>query len=131
MLAENVASTLLRVGFWLPLAVCTYLAFTPSPPETMFRISDVLLHGFAFTYLTFALALAHSLRRWWQTGLWMIAYGLIIEFVQSFEPERSAELKDVVVDCVGIAVGLGGFWLVGDRVRLAALQVTQTLVGRV
>ena len=127
MSAEAVAGTLLRLGFWLPLALCTYLAFTPSPPEPVFRISDIVLHGFAFTYLTFALGLAHRESRWWQMGAWMLAYGLFIEVVQSFEPERSAELKDLAVDCVGIALGLLGFALAGERVRSAAVDITRAL----
>lgn len=127
MSAESVASSLLRVGFWLPLAVCTYLAFTPSPPEAVFRISDVALHGFAFAYLTFTLGLAHRLRRWWQTAAWMIAYGMFIEIVQSFEPERSAEVKDVVVDCVGIVLGLVGFYYAGERMRSTAVQIIRSL----
>ena len=127
MTAEGVASTLLRVGFWVPLAFCTYLAFTPSPPESVFRISDIALHGFAFTYLTFSLGLAHRLRRWWQVGVWMFVYGLLIVIVQSFEPQRSAELKDLVVDCVGIALGLLGFALAGERVRSMTVDVTRAL----
>ena len=128
MSAESVAGTALRIGFWLPLVICTYLAFTPSPPEVVSEIGDVFLHGFAFAYLTFALGLAHRLGAWWQKGAWMIAYGLFIELVQSFEPARSAELKDIVVDCVGIGLGLAGFWLAGEWVRSLALQITRSLV---
>ena len=36
----------------------------------------------------------------------MLAYGIAIELVQSFEPTRDAELKDVLVDVVGILLGL-------------------------
>ena len=128
MLAEQVAVGLLRFGFWIPLTICSYLAFAPSPPEPLFRISDVLLHGFAFAYLTFALGLAHHAPRWWQTGAWMVAYGVMIEVVQSFEPERTAEFKDVAVDCLGIAAGLVSLWLIGERVRLVSLQITRTLL---
>jgi VanZ family protein len=125
--AETLAGSLLRVGFWLPLAICTYLAFAPSPPDAIAHMSDIVLHGFAFAYLTFALGLAYRSQRWWQTAAWMIAYGLAVEFVQSFEPQRSAELKDLGVDCVGVALGLGALALAGDRARTAAVRVTRVL----
>lgn len=96
----------LRVGFWVPLFACTWLALTPSPPEAVFRISDVVLHALAFAYLTFALGLAHAGLRTWAILSWMLGYGVFIELVQSIEPQRSAELKDLLVDAAGIGVGL-------------------------
>jgi len=104
--AERLAAALLTVSFWIPLAICTYLAFDPHPPESVFRVSDIVLHGFAFTYLTFALTLAHRQRHWLAAAAWMLAYGLFIEIVQAFEPQRSAELKDLLVDSAGICLGL-------------------------
>ena len=106
MAAERLVTLALALAFWMPLAICTYLAFDPSPPDAVFRVSDVVLHAFAFTYLTFALGLAHHHRHWFIPAAWMFAYGLFIEIVQAFEPERAAELKDVGVDAAGICVGL-------------------------
>ncbi|MEQ8858362.1 MAG: VanZ family protein [Pseudomonadales bacterium] len=103
---DRVSALCLRMGFWVPLLLCTWLALTPSPPESVFRVSDILLHGFAFAYLTFALGLAHGSLRPWAVVAWMLGYGVLIELVQSFEPSRAAELKDLLVDCAGIAVGL-------------------------
>ncbi|MCZ6617297.1 MAG: VanZ family protein [Gammaproteobacteria bacterium] len=110
------ARMLMRTAFWLPWVACTYLAFAPSPPDTVFRISDVVLHGMAFSYLTFALGLAHRSGNWVGTVAWMVAYGAAIELVQSFEPQRSAELKDMLVDVVGIGIGVVAFKLFGARV---------------
>lgn len=103
---------LFRTGFWVPLAVCTYLALVPQPPPlAIFRLGDVLLHAGAFAYLAFALALmlesggrreAIPIR----TFCWLIGYGAGLEIVQALIPERSAELKDLLVDAVGIALGL-------------------------
>ncbi len=106
MAADGALRVCLRTGFWLPLAVCTYLALTPSPPDAVSRVSDVVLHAAAFTYLTFALTLAHPGTSGVVAGAWMLGYGLLLEVVQSFEPARSAELKDLLVDLAGIAAGL-------------------------
>lgn len=105
-MAERMLPWCLHAAFWVPLALCTWLALAPSPPDTVFRVSDVLLHGFAFTYLTFASGLAYPSARPLALAAWMLAYGLLIEVVQSVEPARSAELKDLLVDFAGILVGL-------------------------
>lgn len=123
-LAERLARFTGRLGFWFPLLVCTYLALIPDPPDNpVFRLSDVILHAAAFTYLTFAYVLMGAvLRRTAGAGPgWlvlpsgrlaleavgvMLFYGLFLEAVQSLIPERSAELKDLAVDVVGITTGL-------------------------
>jgi VanZ family protein len=117
---------ILLSGFWLPLLACTYLALAPSPPDTVFRISDVLLHALAFIYLTFALILAYADKGLWQTFAWMLAYGLLLELIQSFEPDRTAELKDVFVDVGGILVGIGLGRFAADTVR----ELIRNIAGR-
>jgi VanZ family protein len=95
-------------GFWIPLAIATYAAFAPQGVPLPFPVSDVELHAFAFTYLTAALWIAHyGGHPGWKSAAWMLGYGLLIEAVQFFEPTRSAELKDVCMDLIGILLGLG------------------------
>lgn len=115
----------LQAAFWVPLMVCTYLALTPNPPEPVTRMSDVALHGVSFVYLTFAARLAFPGARPITLALWMLGYGAFLELAQSFEPQRDAELKDLLVDLGGIAAGLAAGRLLGDRVRGAV----RTLLG--
>jgi VanZ family protein len=123
--ADTAARASLQIAFWIPLAICTWLALTPSPPDAISRFSDVLLHAFAFTYLTFALGLAWpGLRLRWVAG-WMLAFGVGIEIVQSFEAARVASLKDVLVDAVGIALGLLLLVGLGDWSR----RTVRTVLG--
>jgi VanZ family protein len=116
-LGGRLALAVFRLGFFLPLLVCTYLALIPDPPDNpVMRLGDVILHGAAFTYLTFALFL--MLIRRGDGGLTavrsvgfavfaaMFGYGLFLEVVQGFIPERTAEMKDLMVDVAGITVGL-------------------------
>ena len=94
----------------------------------MFRVSDVVQHALAFSYLTFALGLAHPLARPLTLAAWMFGYGVFIELVQSFEPARSAELKDLLVDAAGIGVGLILLAMLGDwSRRTVRLLVTASL----
>lgn len=117
----------LAVGFWFPLTICTYLAFDPSPPEAVFRINDIVLHAFAFSYLTFALGLAHRHRHWLVPAAWMLGYGMFIEAVQAFEPDRAAEFKDLLVDSAGITVGLMLTRLIGPWARSLARRFAMLL----
>ena len=126
---ERIAAWLLLAAFWLPLAVCTYLALHPSPPDAVFRLSDVLLHGFAFTYLTLALALAHGHRHRLLPGLWMLGYGVLIELLQSFETSRSAEVGDLLVDVAGIGLGLLAYGWAGAFLRALAVRIASLVVG--
>ena len=127
------ARYLFLVGFWLPLIACTYLALVPEPPDNpVFRLSDILLHGAAFSYLSLALVLAHPGMGRTRAGLFvrvfalMLAYGLFLEVVQAFVPERSAELKDLMVDAAGITLGLVVARYLADPLR----AVTGRLSGR-
>ncbi len=104
---DSVIARLSQLAFWLPLAIATFAAFAPKGVPLPFRTTDVTLHMFAFTYLTAALGNAYfPLSRWWIPALWMLAYGVMLEVVQQFLPPRTAELKDIVVDVAGIALGL-------------------------
>lgn len=128
--ADRAARVCLLAGFWIPLAVCTWLALTPSPPQAVFRIGDVVLHALAFSYLTFSLGLAHPGQRAPALAAWMLAYGILIEALQSLETARSAELKDLLVDGAGIAVGLALLRSVGGWSRRTLTTLLEYPLGR-
>lgn len=52
------------------------------------------------------------------TGL--LAYGVLIEVLQSFTPSRSADWHDVVADAVGLVLGWGTWHLTRFLIRLRA-----------
>jgi len=125
--ADN-GGKLLRFGFYVALAVCSYFAFAPSPPELpVFRLGDIALHAFAFSFLTFALLVAFRDTPALRAAVWMFAYGLLIEAVQSFETERSAELKDLLVDLAGIGVGLFVAHFGAARVRSLVVSLVERI----
>ena len=76
----------------------------------VFRLGDVVLHAFAFTYLSLALVMARQrvsrTPEYVRTAVLMFGYGLMLEAIQFFIPERSSELKDLLVDATGITLGL-------------------------
>lgn len=100
------------IGWRLLLAVLVtgicWLAFWPAPPQEISTGWDKANHWLAFSTLaiTACLAFPHARRRHAGVALWLLAYGIFIEAVQSQIPERTAELMDIVADSIGIAAGL-------------------------
>lgn len=101
-----------RVLLALMLAVITWLALSPAPPETMNTGWDKANHALAFGALAFSAvwALWQRPRQWVWLVLALLAYGVFIEIAQSFLPPREADWHDVVADSVGIALGLLAAW---------------------
>ena len=102
--------TLLRhAAFWVPFAVTTYFAFGPPTEIIPPQITDVIAHASAFFYLTFACWVVYYRNGNGITPVaWMAAYGIAIEIVQAFLPDRTFEFKDMAVDAAGIAAA----WMV-------------------
>lgn len=104
-------ATVIKAAFWIPLAFCLAMAFTPNPPETAAQLGDVATHLGAFAYLTVALFPAHfpragrRLERLAAVALWMFAVGVLIEVGQLFIAGRSGEFGDLGVNAVGILLG--------------------------
>jgi len=96
-----------RLLLVLLLVVCGF-AFSPSAPGLDFEHADKWQHVAAFVALSAcaALAAAPGLAGSLRAGTWMLAFGLLIEAVQRFVPNRSAEWSDVAADALGIGVGL-------------------------
>jgi VanZ family protein len=104
---ERLIRRVVQLGFWLALAVASAAALLPGGLPLPIDTTDVVLHSFAFTVLTAALGLGfYEPARWAMPVRWMALYGLALELAQSFLPGRTAELKDLAVDAVGIALGV-------------------------
>ena len=88
----------------LLLCVVSWLAFTPAPPPGLDSGWDKLNHFGAFALLTVTACVGYTSR--WRVAAALLGYGIFIECVQAFIPERTAEAADVLADAVGIAIGL-------------------------
>jgi VanZ family protein len=125
---------LTQTAFWIPLAACTYFALASELPDhPVFELSDMVLHGVAFGYLTFALLLAQAGIPALESGrslralVGMLGYGIFIELAQNSIPGRSAELGDLLVDLVGIGLGL----VIGAAAVLPLQRGLERLSGRI
>jgi VanZ family protein len=87
------------------VCVIAWLALSPAPPKEADLGWDKLNHLAAFASLA-AVAFLGRVGVWVRIALALLAYGALIEVLQSFTATRSAEWGDLLADGVGIASGL-------------------------
>jgi VanZ family protein len=86
-------------------AAILVLALIPQPEVPLSTSWDKLDHWLAF--FTLAVLADHAFPRqpfWRRIALGLLAYGIGIEVLQSFTPDRQADLMDVVADSIGFII---------------------------
>ena len=92
------------------------LALMPAPPPMANTGWDKSNHMLAFASLG-ALGLLAFPQRLTAVVLCVLSYGALIEVLQSFTPNRSAEWLDLLADAAGILLGLAITGLMGRLAR--------------
>ena len=100
-----------RVWRWvwaLLAAVLGVATLTPGELATGMTSNDKLDHLLGFGVLAAAglLALAPARKHQLTVGLGTLAYGALIELLQTQVPGRSGELHDVLADALGVVLGI-------------------------
>lgn len=90
------------------VAVVGVAALTPGELAPSVTASDKMDHllGFATLSATHMLALAPARRSSVMAGVGMLFYGALIELLQTQVPGRHGDLKDVMADAMGVALGI-------------------------
>ncbi len=92
-----------------------YLSLQPGADiPTPFLHSDKVGHFIAYGWLGFLPAIAFSSRRSvWTSAAAMILLGVVLEYCQSYVPQRMASPGDMVANTLGVFIGifLAGFVL--------------------
>ncbi|MGM9515965.1 VanZ family protein [Roseateles sp. DB2] len=101
----TLSSRAARGLFIAALLAISCLALSPSPPKAADLGWDKLNHLSAFGLLMLLAGLAWP-RRWRQAALGLMAYGGLIELLQTQVPGRSAEWADLLADALGLLLGL-------------------------
>jgi len=94
-----------KVIFFITVIFVLYSALTPSGGSFFFNFpnGDKVLHASAFFTLSFLLNRASSsIHRRIRNMFSLLAFGVLIEFLQSFTSYRTVSFGDVVADLVGI-----------------------------
>ena len=106
-LLQHHQRTLHRIAavlFSITLVTVLWLALTPAPPKTVDLGWDKANHAMAFLVLTVLCDIAWTARLW-RNAIGLVAVGGLIEIVQFYVPNRSAEWADLGADAVGILIG--------------------------
>jgi len=98
-------------AFYICIIAIEFLATTTVHIEVVESVWDKANHFVAFFTLYILLTLAYKkLSLKVKVGL-LVLFGMQIELVQSFIPERYFSLLDVVADSIGILIGVVAFRL--------------------
>ena len=83
-----------------------FLAFTPKSPAIIENSWDKANHFLAFFVLYILLYLSYEFKILKNLALLFLAFGIQIELVQAFLPNRSFSLLDIVADMIGAVFGV-------------------------
>ena len=111
-----------RVLLVLLLAVVSVAALKPGSGAPSLGIGDKVDHLLAFVSLAVAAALSWpaTRRHGALAGIGLLAYGALIEIVQTQVPGRQGDVVDLAFDALGIGLGLAV--VLGLRSRWRAPQ---------
>ena len=113
---------ILRITLVVALITILHLATTQLDYPIAEDMNDKVSHILAFYVLAFLVDFAFPKNRFGISKvLFLISYGLIIEFIQYFIPYRMCSLYDVAADCVGLIL---------YTISLPALKKVPLLAGR-
>lgn len=102
--------------FWLNVLAILIVSITPGAASEAISDLDKLAHFFAFLILSFLLWSAYKLHRPFITSVLLLsAFGLSIELLQHFVPNRIFSLLDFAADIAGVVVGAFLYQLLGTK----------------
>ena len=95
-----------QILFFSVVALGMYLGMHPSPPRTAYGWVAPFYHAGGLFGCTVLSYLAYPRWRWWLRGIAISLVGVSIELVQSMHPTRSADMNDILVNSLGVGLGL-------------------------
>ena len=90
------------------IMLVVYLSLTSSPVDTglNFPYEDKVYHAFAyFVLMAWFGQIYHTKYQRYIFALLFVVLGLAMEYMQSFDPNRMAELADMVANTTGVLIG--------------------------
>jgi VanZ family protein len=97
----------LSIGYALVILV-VYLSLTSNPVDTgmNFPYEDKFYHALAYFTLMFWFSqIYHGRFQRYMIAVVFISMGFMLEYLQSFDPKRFAEVGDMVANTTGVVLG--------------------------
>jgi VanZ family protein len=116
---RSIITVIARIALALAISFTLYEATIPHPiPPPRMDYGDKFFHALAFFGLAFLTDLSFPSRRHLLGKvIFLLAFGILIEWIQSFLPWRSADIADFLADCTGIALCMIPAHLIRKAVR--------------
>ena len=98
----------LIIGFLL-IAMVVFLSLTSKPVQidTDLPYQDKLLHALAYFVLTFwFMQIYHARHQVFRWVVFFLCFGLLLEYLQGFDPKRYSEVGDMLANALGVSVAL-------------------------
>ena len=94
-----------RIALTITLILILFLATTRQSIPAVEDINDKANHLLAFGALAWLGDFAFPATSFgWKKFLWLLGFGVLIEFIQFFLPWREASSLDVMADAAGLAI---------------------------
>ena len=117
----------LFIGYAL-IAVVVYLSLTSSPVhiDTELPYQDKLLHALAYFALTFwFLQIYHIRQHRFGWVIFFVSLGLLLEYLQGFDPKRYSEAGDMFANALGVVAAV---MLSGTRFRFMLVNFERRVI---
>lgn len=96
---------MIKAAFYSLLLLIIFLATTPKEIETIKHTWDKLNHILAFVTLYIVLSFSYKDLSLLSKFISLLAFGIFIEIVQYFIPNRDFSFYDIFADFIGILLG--------------------------
>ena len=116
----------LTIGYALVVLV-VYLSLTSNPVDMglSFPYEDKVYHAFAyFILMAWFAQIYHDKFQRNMIALIFVFMGVLLEYIQSFDPNRTAEFGDMIANATGVAIG---FYLALTNVKNTLLKIESWL----
>ena len=116
----------LTIGYALVVLV-VYLSLTSNPVDMglSFPYEDKAYHAFAyFILMAWFAQIYHDKFQRNMIALIFVFMGVLLEYIQSFDPNRTAEFGDMIANATGVAIG---FYLALTNVKNTLLKIESWL----
>lgn len=95
-----------KISFFICLCAIEYLATTSLEIKPLQNNWDKANHFIAFFTLYLTLSFGYPNLKIFKKSILLVLFGLQIEIVQYFIPNRQFSLLDMLADCIGIVIGI-------------------------
>ena len=89
---------------WLGTFITLYVSLVPPPFSGGVALGDKIVHLAGYGVLMFWWAQL-IVRRRWRLALAVVLFGIAIEWLQGFTPNRQTDAFDVLANCSGMLLG--------------------------